>query len=122
MKKQNKMLVTELVKKINFNDSCVNELICANGTVILDIDLCMWKQREYQDGDPELKEVILKFLNSTRYNWDSEKTEKDIDYDSIVDITYKESIVKIVLEDEDVSILTFECSEVQIDWIVSSHE
>lgn len=116
------MLVTELVKKINFNDSCVNELIYVNGTVILDIDLCMWKQKEYQYNDPELKEVILKFLNSTKYNWDSEKIEKDIDYDSIVDITYEEGIVKIVLEDEDVSILTFECSEVQIDWIVSPHE
>ena len=53
------MLVTELIKKINFNDSCVNELVYANGTVILNIDLCMWKQNEYQDGDPELKEVIL---------------------------------------------------------------
>ncbi len=109
------MLVTELVKKINFNDSCVNELLYANRTVILDIDLCMWKQKEYQDGNPELKEVILKFLNSTKYNWDSEKIEKDIDYDSIVDIICEENTVKIVLEDEDVSILTFECSEVQID-------
>ena len=47
------MLVTELIKKINFNDSCVNELVYTNGTVILNIDLCMWKQNEYQDGDPE---------------------------------------------------------------------
>ena len=83
--------------------------------MILNIDLCMWKQNEYQDGDPELKEVILKFLNSTNYNWDSEKGEDEIDYDSIVDVTCEESIVKIVLEDEGVSILTFECSEVQIN-------
>ena len=109
------MLVTELIKKINFNDSCVNELVYANGTVILNIDLCMWKQIEYQDGDPELKEVILKFLNSTNYNWDSEKREDEIDYDSIVDVTCEESTVKIVLEDECISILTFKCSEVQID-------
>ena len=109
------MSVTELIKKVNFNDSCVNELVYTNGTVILNIDLCMWKQNEYQDGDPELNEVILKFLNSTNYNWDSGKREDEIDYDSIVDVTYEESTVKIVLEDEGVSILTFECSEVQID-------
>lgn len=109
------MLVTELVEKINFNDSCVNELIYANGIVILNIDLCMWKQKEYQDGEPELKKVTIKFLNSVNYNWDSEKREKDIDYDSIIDITCEENTVKIVLGDEDVSMLTFECREVQID-------
>ena len=109
------MLETELVKKIDFNDSCVNKLVYANGTVILSIDLCMWKQREYQDGASELKEVTLRFLNSANYNWDSEKREEDIDYDTIIDITCKEGTVKIVLEDEDVSVLTFECNEVQVD-------
>lgn len=109
------MLVTELVKKINFHDSCVNELVYANGIVILNIDLCMWKQKEYQDGKPELKKVTMKFLNSINYNWDSEKREKDIDYDSIINITCEENTVKIVLSDEDVSMLTFECREVEID-------
>lgn len=33
----------------------------------------------------------------------------------INDITSEESTVRMVLEDEDVSILTFECSEIQID-------
>ena len=109
------MLVTELVKKINFNDSCVNELVYTNETVMLNIDLCMWKQKEYQDGETELKEVILKFFNVTNYNWDSEKKETDIDYDSIINIACEEKNVKIVLEDEDISILTFECSEVEIE-------
>lgn len=44
-----------------------------------------------------------------------EQLRNSIDYDSIIDVTCEESTVKIVLEDEDVSILTFECSEVQID-------
>lgn len=109
------MLVTDLVKKINFNDSCVNELVYTNETVMLNIDLCMWKQKEYQDGETELKEVILKFFNVTNYNWDSEKKETDIDYDSIINITCEGKNVKIVLEDEDISILTFECSEVEIE-------
>lgn len=108
------MLITELIKKINFNDSCVNKLVYTNETVKLDIDLCMWKQREYKDGEPELKEVILKFINVTNYCWDSEKCEEEIDYDSIIDISYEKNTIKIVLEDEDVSILTFECNEVQV--------
>lgn len=110
------MLVTELVRKINFHDSCINKLIYTEKTVVLNIDLCMWMQKEYQDGEPELKEVTLKFLNVAKYNWDSEKNEEDIDYDSIIDFTYEKSIVKIVLyDDKNVSILTFECSEVQMD-------
>ena len=109
------MLVTELITKINFNDSCVNELVYTNDMVILNIDLCIWKQKKYQDGELELKEVILKFLDVTDYNWDSKKREIDIDYDSIINITCKENTVKIVLEDEDVSILTFKCNEVHID-------
>lgn len=106
------MLVTELINVINFNDSCVNKLEYSNECVLLDIDLCMWKQNDYEDGEPELKKVVFKFLNVKNYSWDSEKLEKDIDYDSIVSITYDEHIVKIVLEDDDVSILSFECNEV----------
>ncbi len=83
--------------------------------VLLNIDLCMWKQNGYQDKEPELKKVILKFLNVTNYNWNSEKDEKDIDYDSIINITCENSTIKIVLEDEDISILTFESNEVEID-------
>lgn len=109
------MLVTELVKEINFNDSCVNELVYTNGTVIMNIDLCMWKQNNYRDGAPELTKAVLKFLNAKKYKWNSEKREDEIDYDSIIDITCEKNIVKIVLEDECVSILTFECNEVLIE-------
>ena len=109
------MLISELVRKINFNDSCVNELAYTNGMVKLDINLCMWKQKGYKEGEPELKKVILQFINVTNYCWDSEKSEDDIDYDSIIDIAYEKRTVKIVLEDEVVSILTFECSEVQVN-------
>lgn len=108
------MLVEELVHKINFNDSYVNKLIYKNNTVILNINLCMWKQKGYKNGEPELKEVILKFTNSENYNWDSEKKEEDIDYDSIITVSYEKNTITIVLEDEDISILTFNCSEVQI--------
>ena len=109
------MLVKELLEKVNFNDSCVNELEYINGTVILNIDLCMWKQKDYKDGEPELKEVTLTFLDSKDYKWESDKDEEDIEYDSIIDITFEDKMIKIVLEDEDISILTFKCYEVQMN-------
>ena len=109
------MLVKELLEKVSFNDSCVNELKYIKGTVILNIDLCMWKQKDYKDGEPELKEVTLTFLDSKDYKWESDKDEEDIEYDSIIDITFEDKMVKIVLEDEDISILTFKCCEVQMN-------
>lgn len=109
------MLVKELVEKINFNDSCVNGLVYTDGIVKLDIDLCMWKQAGYQEGTPELKNVVLCFLDITNYNWDSDKKENEIYYDSIIDIAFEKGVVKIVLEDDDVSVLTFMCREVSIE-------
>ena len=73
-----------IIKNINFNDSCVNWLHREIDTVILNIDLCMWKQKGYQEEEPELKQKFLKFLNVKNYNWDSEKKEDEIDYDSII--------------------------------------
>ena len=109
------MLEIELLKNINFNDSCVNWLHHEIDTVILNIDLCMWKQKGYQEEEPELKQKFLKFLNVKNYNWDSKKKEDEIDYDSIIEFTCIGNAIKIVLEDDDVSVLTFECTEVQMD-------
>ena len=109
------MLVKELVKKYNFHDSCVNKLVYKNELVIVDIDLCMWKQLGYQDGTPEFKKIVLKFIDPQNYMWDSEKKEDEIDYDSIVDFSYVDNNVRIVLEDDDVSVLSFECIEVKIE-------
>lgn len=108
------MQVTELLNKINFHDSCVNTLIYKNGIIILNIDLCMWQQTGYKAGEPELKEIILKFFNVTNYKWDSVKNETDIDYDTILDIMYKDNIVKIVMQDQEISILEFKCNSVLV--------
>ena len=115
------MLVTELIKSINFNDSCVNKIVCLNDMVVMNIDLCMWKQKGYKENDPELKEVDVIFCGVTNYNWDSDKSEKAIDYDTIIQIKVEDNKIEIVLEDEEVSkeskvsVLSFECNEVQLN-------
>ena len=46
------------------------------------------------------------------YIWDSDKAEADIDYDTILDISYNNGSLKIVLEDNGVLIVTFKCNVV----------
>ena len=104
------------IKEFDFHDSCVNKLEYRDDSIFLDIDLCMWKQNDYKEGQQELKRVVLKFLDVKNYNWDSEKTEEDIDYDSIISATYNENNVKIVMGDDVVSVLSFECSGVIFDY------
>lgn len=40
-------------------------------------------------------------------------TEADIDYDTILEISYDNGIVKIVLANDEVSVIIFKCSEVK---------
>jgi hypothetical protein len=44
-RRQLSVLPTELVNNINFNDSYVNNIIFLNETIIININLCMWKQK-----------------------------------------------------------------------------
>lgn len=115
------MYVEELVEKYNFNDSCVNEIRLVDCNCVLNIDLCMWKQAEYESEVDEMKEVELCFKNITEYQWDSPKELCDIDYDTIIEIKTQNSHVKIIMLDEEievdsvVSILSFNCAEVILD-------
>ncbi|MBO5284235.1 MAG: hypothetical protein J6B43_14135 [Lachnospiraceae bacterium] len=107
------MQIEDIIQKIDFHDSNVIELLHENDRVKLKIDLCMWKQEEYQQGDDELKEVLLEFDSVVDYKWDSNKAETDIDYDTILEISYSNEVLKIVLADDEVSIITFKCNTVK---------
>ena len=107
------MLVSELLSKINFHDSNVIELCHKENNLIMKLDLCMWKQKDYKEGEDELKEVSIEFSDIERFVWDSEKDEEDIDYDTILEFSYDGNNVRIVLDDDDISIVTFECFYVE---------
>lgn len=102
-----------MVENINFHDSNVIELLYENNIVKLKLDLCMWQQKGYKEGDDEIKEILLVFEAVEDYIWDSLKTEKDIDYDTILDISYNNGILKIILQDGEISIITFKCDRVE---------
>ena len=111
------MQIEDMIQKYYFHDSNVIELFHENNRVQLKIDLCMWMQEGYKEGDDELKEVLLAFDSVEDYIWDSDKTEADIDYDTILEISYSNGIVKIVLEDDveddGISVITFKCNTVE---------
>ena len=107
------MLVSELLNKYNFHDSNVVELLHDQQDLIFKLDFCNWEQKDYVEGDEDIKEMYLKFKNIKNFVWDSPKTERDIDYDTILDITYINRNVKIILEDEDISIVKFTCDSVE---------
>lgn len=108
------MKIDELIKSVNFHDSNVIELLFEGDKVRVTIDLCMWKQSEYKEGEDEIKNTILEFDKVTDYVWDSEKMESEIDYDTILEMSYKDEILKMVLYDEEVSIITFKSENVTV--------
>lgn len=107
------MFVSELLNKYDFHDSNVIQLFHEENNLIMKLDLCMWKQKDYEEGEDELKEVSIEFKDVKRFVWDSEKDEEDIDYDTILEFSCKGKHIKIVLEDEDISIITFQCVSVE---------
>ena len=109
------MKVSEIVSNVNFHDSSLIEVLHQNDNVKLKIDLCIWKQDGYSEGDDELKEVVLEFTNVTEYMWDSEKLETDIDYDTILEVSYYDDLLKIILYDNNISIISFKCNAVKFD-------
>ena len=109
------MQIEDIIQKIDFHDSCVIELSHDNDKVKLKIDLCMWRQEGYKEG--ELKEVCLEFDPAADYIWDSYKAETEIDYDTILNVSYSNGIIKIILyddfADDGTSIITFKCNTVE---------
>lgn len=109
------MQVNEIVEKINFHDGNVIGIFHQNDVVKLKVDLCMWNQRGYKEGDDELKEILLEFTDVSDYIWDSEKSEAEIDYDTILEVSYYEGLLKFVLQDNVISVLTFKSNTVKIE-------
>ncbi len=52
----------------------------------------------------------MEFNSVEDYIWDLDKVEADIDYDTILEISYSNGTLKIVLVDGGTSIITFKCN------------
>lgn len=104
------------IEKIYFHDSCVCKMECSNSDIVMVIDVCMWMQDGYIEGDEELKESTIKFSGVSEYSWKSGKKETNIDYDSIIDMSIADNHVKFIMDDFRISIVEFnykKCSIMQ---------
>lgn len=108
------MQIKDLINEFDFHDSNVIELIHEKNNIKMKIDLCMWKQKAYKESDNELKEIFLEFNSVENYIWDGEKKETDIDYDTILEMSYNNGVIKFILFDDAISVLSFKCSMVKI--------
>lgn len=114
----NKMKPTEFFEKFNLHDSLVNNVYFKDQKLILDLDLCNWKQSNYREEQPEIINGLLTFSNAQEY-----ETELKLfvpDSNEILEVTVtstKENPaleqVKLVLTSEnDVIIVNFKATGV----------
>lgn len=113
------MSIMELLKKYNFHDSNVISIIHKESELVIEIELCQWKQKYYREGDKELVNKKIKFKYIKNYQWDAEKNEDELDYDNILKFDYSMEIdlykIEIVLQDDGyISVITFIGGEVEL--------
>ncbi len=73
------------------------------------LDFCAWKQKEYSEGNAEIEKAVIEFENIRDFVWNSHIKETDIDYDTILDIFCNGEDVKIVLHNDDTTVISFKC-------------
>ena len=108
------MKVYELIEKLDFHDSCIKKISHEGDSIQITIDLCMWRQKGFKLGDDELKEIRLVFESIENYKWESDKSELDIDYDTIIKVIYENEVLRFVIIDGCTSVISFKCDEVGI--------
>ena len=108
------MTVLELVEKYDFHDSNISMIKLENTELTILADVCMWKQKDYQDDEDEICSKTLKFYKVCQFEWESDKEIIDIEYETIIKFEVNNEHVKIVMDDEGVSILDFSSQSVEI--------
>lgn len=109
-----KMTVLELVEKYDFHDSNISMIKLENTELTMLVDVCMWKQKAYMDAEDEICLKTLKFYKVCQFGWKSDKEIIDIEYETIIKFFVNNEHVKIVMDDEGISILEFSSQSVEI--------
>lgn len=115
------MKISEFKDQYDLHDSLVEKIDNSNGKVILDIDFCNWRQKDYKETDDEMKKIRLCFQNVKDYALDGSSGEVDSDtileFDSMPQKAYSNDMqsIKIIIEGEDgIKIIQFISDEVDI--------
>lgn len=105
------MTAEELIHEYYFHDSVVTNMKYINNKLILIIELCMYMQNGYRDSDPETKTVTVEFIGVGNFEFDSDFKFEDAE---ILELSYENNTVKSVLFNDEISVIIFECSAVNI--------
>lgn len=116
------MKAAEMVMRFDFHDSNVIKISHSDNRVEMIIDLCAWRQKWMQDSSAEIEQIKLVFDLIDRFCWASDKDISAIDYDTILDVDYNDGELKMVLFDEDVSIISFKCDDVTIEFAAADSD
>lgn len=103
------MTAEELINRFYFHDSTIIDMKHRGNALILTIDLCMYMQRNYRDGDPELKRITAEFIGVSDFKTDTRIAAENSE---ILEFSFKHNTVKLVLLNDEVSVVEFGCSEV----------
>lgn len=119
------MKVSELLDRFSFHDGCVNGIAYADGEVRMSVDMRMYDQASYEDGDAETREAVVTFHDVKGYTWEWDKrSEEELDHDTILELNETDAGVEIILLDEEAhmkskaTLITFSCSDVSMEYVV----
>lgn len=105
------MTAEELVREYYFHDSVLTDMKYSGNKLVLTVELCMYMQNGYSDGDPEIKTVNVEFIGVADFKFDNRTGLEDAE---ILELSYENNAVKLVLFNDEISVIIFECSEVNI--------
>ncbi|AZK45321.1 hypothetical protein [Paenibacillus lentus] len=115
------MKIDSFIEEYDLHDSLIENIRINGEKLVLDIDLCNWRQKNYSPEEDELKEIKVIFNNVQGYHLDS--TNDTVDSDSILEISCSEvdssstvKDIKIVFEGElGMKIMTFRSDNVTVE-------
>jgi len=111
------MNIDTFIQEYDLHDSLIENIQISGDQLVLDIDLCNWRQKRYIPEESEMRNIKVVFDNVQNYQF--EGAEHQLDSDSILHIscsgvpsaTWKK--IKLVFENNGiVKIMTFESDRV----------
>jgi|GEM_PF-765821 len=114
------MKIATFIEEYDLHDSLLENISINGEKLILDINLCNWRQKNYSPEEDEMKVIKITFEYIQNYHLDS--TNDTVDSDSILEISCTDvdssssKDIKIVFEGEgDIKIMTFRSVNVTVE-------
>lgn len=115
-----RMNIDTFIQEYDLHDSLIENIQINGDQLVLDIDLCNWRQKRYIPEESEMRNIKVVFDNVQNYQF--EGAEYQLDSDSILHISCSGAPsaawkkIKLVFENNEiVKIMTFESERVMVE-------